>query len=358
MKAAIMAGGTGTRLWPLSREATPKQFRTLGWERTLLQQTYDRLRRFLPPDELFVCTVERYAALAREQLPELPAGNLLVEPAAKNTGPAIGLVAATLQRRYGGCVVATVAADHVVERPEVFETVMRRAGEVVAWDPRALVTIGIRPTRAETGFGYIEVGETLAAMGPGCPVHRVRRFVEKPDRETAQEYLASGQFLWNASYFVFRSERALELYDQHLPEVGAALRRIGEAVGTPAEAGVVGDAYEGLPKVAFDRGIVERAEAVWVVPAEMGWSDVGSWELLYDVLAEQPGETVSRGRHVGVDDRGCLVLAGDRLVATLGLENVVVVDTGDALLVLNKERAQEVKKLMDSLRAAGQEPLL
>jgi mannose-1-phosphate guanylyltransferase len=353
-----MAGGTGTRMWPLSRGATPKQFHALGGERTLLQQTYDRLRRFLAPDDLFVCTVERYVALVRSQLPELPEEHVLVEPAARNTGPAIGLVAATLQRRCGECVIATVAADHVVTRPEAFEAAMRLAAAAVAAEPRALVTIGLRPTRPETGFGYIEVGEAVPLDGQEGPVHRVRRFVEKPDRPTAEAYVAGGRHLWNASYFVCGSSRLLELYDRHLPEVGAALREIGRAIGTPDEAGVIQEAYRRMPKVAFDRGIVEQADEVQVVPAEMGWSDVGSWELLYDVLAEAPGANVSRGCHVGVDDSGCMVLAGDRLVATVGLENIVIVDTGDALLVLNKAHAQEVKKLMDSLRAAGQEPLL
>lgn len=358
VKAAIISGGTGTRLWPLSREATPKQFHALGGERTLLQQAYDRLRRFLAPDDLFVCTVERYVALTREQLPELPADNVLVEPAPRNTGPAIGLVAASLHARCGECVLATVAADHVVQRPEAFEAAVRLAAAVVAREPEALVTIGIRPTRAETGFGYIELGERVEAPEWGGAVHRVRRFVEKPDRETAQRYVASGQYLWNASYFAGRSDRLLALYDRHLPEVGAALRRIEAAVGAPEEPAVVREEYRHLPKVSFDTGIVERAEAVWVVPAEMGWSDVGSFELLYDVLARQPGETVARGRHVGVGDTGCLILAGDRLVATLGLENVVVVDTGDAVLVCNKASSQDVKKLMDRLRAAGEEPRL
>ncbi len=353
-----MAGGTGTRLWPLSREGKPKQFHALGGERTLLQQTYDRLRRFLAPEELLVCTVERYGALTREQLPELPSGNLLIEPAPRNTGPAIGLVAATLHRRWGECVLATVAADHVVQRPEAFEAALRRAAAVVAAEPSSLVTIGLRPTRPETGFGYMEVGELLEEAGWNGAVHRVLRFVEKPDRETAQRYVASGRFLWNASYFVGSSGRLLELYDRHLPEVGAALRRISAAIGTPEAEAVLREAYHHLPKIAFDRGIVERAEEVRVVPAEMGWSDVGSWELLYDLLAGQPGETVSQGRHVGMDDSGCLVLAGDRLVATLGLKDVVVVDTGDALLVMNKACAQEVKQLMDCLRAAGQETLL
>jgi mannose-1-phosphate guanylyltransferase len=296
--------------------------------------------------------------LVREQLPELPAANVLVEPAARNTGPAIGLVAATLARRSGDCIIATVAADHVVTRPEAFEAAVRLAAAAVAEEPRALVTIGLQPTRAETGFGYIELGEPAPVSGQTGAVHRVRRFVEKPDRETAEAYVAGGRHLWNASYFVCRAARLLELYERHLPEVAAGLRRIGAALGSPDEAAVLEATYRDLPKIAFDRGIVEQADEVRVVPAEMGWSDVGSWELLYDVLARRPGETVSRGRHVGVDDTGCLILAGDRLVATLGLEDVVVVDTGDALLVLNKARAQEVKKLMDRLRAAGEEPLL
>lgn len=353
-----MAGGTGTRLWPLSREGRPKQFHALGGERTLLQQTYDRLRRFLAPEALFVCTVEPYVPLTREQLPELPDENIIVEPAARNTGPAIGLVAATLQGQCGECLLATVAADHVVQRPDAFEAAVRRSAASVAAEPGALVTIGIRPTRPETGFGYIEVGDLLEEAGWTGAVHRVRRFVEKPDRETAERYLAGGQFLWNASYFVVNSARLLMLYDRLLPELGAGLRRIQAAVGSPDARLVVQEVYRDLPKVSFDTGIVERAEVVRVVPAEMGWSDVGSWELLYDLLAREPGETVSRGRHVGLDDNGCLVLADDRLIATLGLTDVVVVDAGDAILVMNKARAQEVKQLMGRLRAADQDALL
>jgi mannose-1-phosphate guanylyltransferase len=352
MKAVIMAGGTGTRLWPISREARPKQFQALLGDRSLLQQTYDRLRGLVPASEVFVCTVEAYTAATREQLPELPAENLIIEPAARNTGPAIGLVATCLHHRFGDTVVATVAADHLVQRPEAFTQALELAAAAVAERPAAVATVGIRPTRADTGYGYIRIGERLRAEERG-EIYQVEQFVEKPDAERAELFVASGRYLWNASYFVWSTARMLALVDRHLPDVAEGLRRIGRALGTPGEAEVLQAAYESMPKVAIDNGVMERADEVLVVPAEMGWSDVGSWDRLHEVLSTAPDGVVARGPHVGIDDRNCLFFTSGRLVATLGLEDVVVVETEDAVLVCHKSRSEDLKRLMDRLRQAG-----
>jgi mannose-1-phosphate guanylyltransferase len=352
IKAVIMAGGTGTRLWPVSREARPKQFQALLGDRSLLQQTFDRLRRLVPPSEIYVCTVAAYTEATREQLPELPAENLIIEPAARNTGPAIGLVAARLHHQFGDTIVATVAADHLVQRPEAFAEALELAAAAVAERPTAVVTIGIRPTRADTGYGYIRLGDLVRAGEHGA-IYAVDQFVEKPDPQRADEFVASGRYLWNASYFVWSTARMLALLDLHLPEVSEGLRRIGAALGTVAEEQALRAAYGSMPKVAIDTGVMERADEVLVVPAEMGWSDVGSWERLHEVLRSDANGVAACGPHVGLDDRDCLFFASGRLIATLGLEDVVVVETEDAVLVCHKSRSGDLKQLMDRLRQAG-----
>lgn len=352
-----MAGGTGTRLWPASREGRPKQFLALIGERTLLQQTYDRLRSLLPASEVYVCAVEAYEAVVREQLPELPAQNLILEPVARNTGPAIGWIATRLQHRFGNTVVATIAADHVVRRPEGFTRALALAFRAVQERPTAVVTIGIRPTRPDPGYGYIRMGELFRAEQAGS-LYAVEQFIEKPDAARAREFLADGRYLWNASYFVWSTERMLALFDRFLPEVAANLARAREALGTPAEAEALRAAYAVMPRVALDTGIMERADDVLVAPAEMGWSDVGSWERLHEALADREGEAVVIGPHVGLDDGDSLFFSQGRLIATLGLRNVVVVDAGDAVLVCDKNRSGDLKKLMDRLRQAGLEHYL
>lgn len=357
MKAAIMAGGSGTRLWPLSREDEPKQFHAVVGGESLLQQTFVRLRRLLAPEAIFVCTLDRYAEATLRQLPALPPENLIVEPSARNTGPAIGLVAVTLQHRFGDCTVATVAADHAVRRPEAFSRALAYAGKLVAEQPERIVTIGIRPTHPETGFGYIEMGDLLGSAGAET-AYRVAQFVEKPSLETAERYVASGRYLWNASYFIWSTRWMLALFDRFLPEVAATLGDIAAHLGTDRVGDVVARAYESMPRVAVDTGIMEKAPNLVVIPAEMGWNDVGSWDAIHAELQEAADGVAAVGPHVGLDDRNVLVYSTGRLVATMGLEDVVVVVTEDAVLVCDKNRSQDLKKLMDRLRLAGREDVI
>jgi mannose-1-phosphate guanylyltransferase len=351
VKAVILAGGAGTRLWPVSRASRPKQFHALVGERTLLQQTFDRLRSLLPAADIFVCTVADYAEPTRAQLPELPAENILLEPASRNTGPALGLIATRFHARFGDGIVATVAADHRVERPEAFVVALAAAERAVAERPRAVATIGIRPTRPDTGYGYIRMGAPWEGAAAG--IRRVEQFVEKPDTARAEAFLADGSYLWNAGYFIWSSARMLELIECHMPAVAAGLDPIRAALGTPKEEAVVREAYESMPSVAIDTGVMERADEVVVVPAEMGWSDVGSWERLHEVLPADDQGVVAVGSHVGLDDRDCLFFSDGSLIATLGLQDLVVVASEGVVLVCPRDRSQDLKRLTDRIRERG-----
>jgi mannose-1-phosphate guanylyltransferase len=357
VKAVILAGGTGSRLWPASRESRPKQFLPLVGERSLLQQTYDRLHSFVPASDLYVCTAAAYQGLVSEQLPELSRENILVEPTQRGTGPAIGWIATRFHALFGETTVATIAADHVVRRPEEFTRALSLAARAVTDCPTGIVTIGIRPTGPDPGYGYIQMGGLFRAEQAGS-LYTVKQFVEKPDRARAQQFLAEGRYLWNASYFVWSSGRMLALLEQLLPEVAGPLAGVRDSLGTDAEEEALRAAYAAMPKVTIDRGVMERADEVLVAPAEMGWSDVGSWERLHEALPAGEGGVVAVGRHVGLDDSDCLFYSGGRLVATIGLKDVIVVETADAVLVCDRGRSQDLKQLMDRLRQAGCEEYL
>lgn len=350
--AVVPAGGAGTRLWPLSRAGHPKFLQDLtGSSRSLLQATWDRLHPVVG-DRFLVVTGEAHAEAVRGQLPELPAGGLLAEPAPRDSMAAIGLAAAVLERRDPHAVLGSFAADHVVEDGDAFRACVRTAAEVA--DQGWLVTIGIEPTRPATGFGYIEVGEPLGDSG----ARHVRSFVEKPDVERAAEYAASGRFRWNAGMFVVRATVLLDLLAQWHPVLAQALRAIA------AEPATLAERWPALERIAIDHAVAEPAATagrVAVVPGSFGWDDVGDFASLQDLLpADRPGPAVlgDAARVHAVDATGLVVPAAGRDVAVVGLRDVVVVDTGDAVLVTTRERAQDVKRLVDRLREAGRTDLM
>lgn len=350
--AVIPAGGAGTRLWPISRATRPKFLLPLLGDRSLLQQTVDRLAGLAEPERTLVVCGSAHAAQIARQLPQLPADNIIVEPAPRSSGPAIGLAAALIARREPDAMMGSFAADHDVRDVAAFRRAVRAA--IAAARDDALVTIGIEPTRPETGYGYIErADEAVSATDDGI-AYRANCFHEKPDRERAAAYVASGRFLWNASMFVWRARTLLAEMARLQPALHAGVVRIAAGWDTPERENLTTALWAALPESSIDQGILERAERVAVVPADLGWSDIGDWHGLGDLLDHDPDGNSVRGELVQIGTTNSAVWSEtDRLIALVGLDNVVVVDAPDALLVADRTKAQEVRRLVNQVRDAG-----
>jgi len=352
VRAVIMAGGRGERLWPLSTSDRPKQFLPLAGDRTLLQATVARIAPLVPAERTYVVVPQEFAHLVQEQL-NIPGENIMIEPIGRNTAPCLGLAALVLRAKDPQAVMIALPADHVIRYPDRFLAILDAAVRVAA-DGEHLVTLGIIPDRPATGYGYIRRGDRLEQLGE-VGVYRARGFTEKPDRKTAAQFLAAGEYLWNSGMFVWRVDTFLTAIAKHMPDLHAALCEIEPHLGRPDWAEVVAQVYESLPSVSIDYGVMEKAANVVVIPADIGWSDVGDWSALGAVLPADPQRNVSRAHHVGVDTEGCIVFAADpeRLVATIGLKDVVIVETEQGLLVMRKDRAQEVRRILGLLRSQG-----
>lgn len=361
LHVVIPAGGSGTRLWPLSRAGYPKFLLPLGGDsETLLRRTAGRLAPVTDPSRTYVVTGTGHAAEVARQLPDLPTANLLVEPSPRDSCAAIGLAAAVIARRDPDAVMGAFAADHLVTDPDRFVAVVREAAETAQHG--LMMTVGITPTRAETGYGYLRCG---GRYGSGR-ARKVEEFTEKPSAELAQAYVESGDHLWNASIFIWRVDMFLAELARQCPQLHDGVRRIAEAWDSPERDRVLGEVWPELPKISVDYAVMEGAAAagqVATVPGDFGWYDVGDFDTLGQVLpGDERGNVVAGGpveRALVRDSDGAVVLpAGGRLVATLGVHDLVVVDTPDAVLVCPRDRAQEVRKLVDELRGRGESAFL
>jgi len=353
--AVILAGGGGTRLWPMSRANLPKQFLALVGEEPLLAATARRLRP-LCGDQLHVVTSAAQRELVADALPGLPSGHILAEPAARNTGPAIGLAAALLVADDPDAVLAIVPSDHHIGDEAAFRDVCARALDAV--DAGAgIVTIGIVPTRPDPGFGYLAVDSAGPDQGPRAVV----QFTEKPDRATASRYLAAGNYLWNAGMFFSRADRLLEEFARHMPATSAVLERIRAAAtqGREAALAIATTEYPGLEAVSIDVGIMEKAAAVVTIPGAFGWSDVGSWSALADVRAPDGDGNVTMGSVVALDAHDDILVADpESLVAVAGVSDVVVVKSGNAVLVARRGDADGVRTIVAELKKRSLEEFL
>ena len=344
--ALIMAGGRGERFWPRSRKDMPKQFLSLTDDgRSMIQLTVDRIAPLVEMEDIFIATNRDYAGLVRSQLPELPERNILCEPVGKNTAPCIGLGAVHMEERYGDAVMMVLPSDHLIKYTSLFVSTLSDACRL-AEHGKDLVTVGIAPDCPETGYGYVRFrpdevqGRAFA----------VEKFVEKPDLETAKAYLASEQYLWNSGMFVWKVSTILEQLREHLPETYEGLRRIGAAIGTDQEEQALEREFRKFKSESIDYGVMEKAKDIYILSGAFGWDDVGSWLALGRIKRSDEFGNVVSGNVVTVDTKGTIVQGGDKLIAAVGLEDMIVVDSGDALLICEQGHAGDIKKVLENLR--------
>lgn len=349
--ALIMAGGGGTRLWPLSRQGRPKQMLQLIGERTLFQIAVHRLNQLFPPVRIFVVTNHAHSAELRKQCPEIHEDNYLLEPEPRGTAAAIGLAASYLHQRDPEAVMAVLTADHYIGNEERFLEYLREAKDIASQGH--LVTLGIEPTYPATQYGYIQQGKELAFNGKTL-AFEVDRFKEKPDEAEAKQLLESGDHSWNSGMFIWQTARILKEFERQIPALHHSLQTIVEAWASPQAAEVLNQEWPKLESQTIDYGIMEHAENVAVIPAkDMGWNDVGSWNSLFEVLEpDENGNVILSQNHLNIRSRNTLVHsnAQSKMLVTIGVEDLVIVDTGDVLLVCSKEHAQDVRKVVEHLK--------
>jgi mannose-1-phosphate guanylyltransferase len=349
MYAVIMAGGSGTRLWPLSRKSQPKQALRLIGERTMFQHAVERLAPLFPPERVYVVTNAVMADVLRPQTPQLPDENFLLEPAPRDSAPAAGLAAEYLLRHDPDAIMVMLTADHYIIDTEQFREALAAAGQVAA--DGTIVTLGIKPAYPATGFGYIELADAETIVD-GFRVYKSAGFREKPDLDTARRFVDGGRHVWNSGMFVWRADRLMAEYKAQLPELHDVLERIGvmmDAAGASTAGPSVAAAWAEAPKVSIDFGIMEQAPRVAVIPVDFGWSDIGNWAALREIMPGDAHGNVVEGDVIAVDSERCFVRCGDRLVALIGVKDLVVVDTPDVLLVCAQDRAQDVRQIVNRL---------
>ena len=351
LRFVIRAGGVGTRLWPFSRQRRPKQFHAMVGERTMLQEAVARIAPIAGLSDIHVSTGASMEGLVREQLPDLPADHLIVEPALRNTGPAVALECALLEARWPECTVASLGSDHYIGHGDEFCRLLTAATAAADRHPEFLYTIGVRPTRPETGYGYIRKGAVLCREGEDA-IYHAAEFTEKPDLERAREYADSGQHLWNTNMFVWKARTVLDLFERFAPEIHERVQPIAAAAAAGDWSEALAREYPGMPSVAVDNAVIEPAPHVATLEGILNWGDIGSWAALTDVIEADDDGNLLRGRVIALDARNVTAYGGggeDKLIALVGVEDLVVVDTPDALLVCPKEDAQRVKEILERL---------
>jgi mannose-1-phosphate guanylyltransferase len=353
--ALIMAGGSGTRLWPLSRRKTPKQLLTLVGDRTMFRITIERLMPLIPPERVYVVTNAEMAQMLQEQEPIVPVENYVIEPSPKDSGPAAALGLAHIAQRDPNATVAILSSDHYIGKVDEYQRALRAAAEVA--QDGFIVTLGIPPTHPSTGFGYIEQGAPIGVV-EGLQVYQTARFTEKPSLEVAQQWIADGRHSWNSGMFILTCQTSWDEFARQQAAFAVALRKVNQAIGTPQYAEALSTAWDVAPRKSIDFAIMEGAQKMALIPVDIQWSDIGTWTSLLDVMKGDEHGNVIIGDHVGVDTQNTLVRGGPRLITTIGLSNLIIVDTPDVLMICPMDRVQDVKKLVEQLRAQQRNDVL
>jgi mannose-1-phosphate guanylyltransferase len=355
LHALIMAGGGGTRFWPRSRQSRPKQLLRLGGDRSLIQMTWERLEPCIPPERTWVLTAARLRDEVQAHLPAIPPHQIVGEPVARDTAPCVALGAASVADRDPEAVMAVVPADHIIEPPQEFGRVLHAAAELVQDEPQAIVTIGISPTWPSTGYGYIQRGQELTPR-QNLRVFQVRKFHEKPDRATAEVFLRSGEFYWNGGVFIARARTFLDQFRRHEPEIAQLADAIVARRRTdPSDRGFA-DLFERMKKVSFDYAVMEKCPRILTIEARFRWDDVGSWLALERLHPQDATGNTILAEHVGVDTSRCIIVGeGKQIIATIGVSNLIIVQDGECILVADRSREGDVKKVVELMRQRGWE---
>ena len=354
LTAVIMAGGVGERFWPKSRQNCPKQFLSLTSDgETMIQKTVRRLEPLVSQEDIYIITNAHYLPLIQEQLPALPPENVIAEPCPRNTAPAIGLAASLIARKYKDAVMFFLPSDHLIHHEKNYIETLRKAAQA-ALEDKTLITLGITPTYPETGYGYIRYQSGNGRDG----VYPVECFVEKPDLDTAESYLKSGNYLWNSGMFIWKASSILHSIKKYMPELYQGLQPIAQAYGTEEFDSVLNEKFPGLPSESIDFGVMEKANHIFTIPGDFGWDDVGSWLALERINPTDENHNMFDGNVLSIDSHNCTVAGNGRMIAMLGVEDLVIVDTADALLICKKDQTQEIKKILAELKAEQKSDLL
>jgi len=356
MYCVIMAGGKGSRFWPRSRAALPKQLLDIFSDKSMIQETVQRIGGLVPAERIVIVTGGEHAEAIYQQLPEIPRENILIEPIGRNTAPCICMAALWVEKKEPGAIMAVLPADHHIGAPHEFCCCLESAAEA-ALQLDALVTIGITPRSPETGYGYIQYGKETGAY-KGLAAYRVQRFLEKPALAKAREFLAQGNFLWNSGMFIWKAATILSEIKTYLPEMYSALAAVVPQLGTAQAQQTMDAAYHAIESISIDYGVMEKSAKVVILKGDFGWSDVGSWSAVYDISEKDAQGNVVHGDVISVDTNGSFIYSKKKLTAVVGLDDIVIVETDDALLVCAKDRVQDVKKVVDILEQQGKKKYL
>ena len=355
----IMAGGRGERFWPRSRGEHPKQLLPIAGARTMIQETVERVKPLTAEENIYIVTGENLAGEVKRQLPSVPGKNIILEPVGRNTAACIGLAAVRIEKERPGAVMVVLTADHLIKERERFLEIVKSGAEMAEASGN-LVTMGIKCTRPDTGYGYIKVesrkskvkNKKIKIKNETIEAYKVEKFVEKPDEETARRFLVSGNYYWNSGMFIWTVSTILEAIRKHMPKLFKGLETIKQSLGTPEEADIIKEVYQSLESISIDYGVMERAENVSLIKADITWDDVGSWLAMERLYPKDENGNVVLGKFEGIDSTRCIIVSDDHLVATIGVADLIVVTTPEATLICSRERAQDVKKMVQKLAAS------